>query len=103
MGNAFDSVNYPTTEPEEMVIGDRWLWKRPDLAIDYPSSSYSLSYVADKQGAGSTSFTLNASGSEHSIEVASATTAGYPNNGGYACACLNTGLFSDGSSGYLII
>jgi len=30
-------------------------------------------------------------------------TSNYPNNGGYACACLNTGLFSDGSSGYLII
>lgn len=30
-------------------------------------------------------------------------TGDYPNNDGYACACLNTGVFSDGSSGYLII
>lgn len=30
-------------------------------------------------------------------------TANYPNNDGYACACLNTGYFSDGSSGYLVI
>lgn len=30
-------------------------------------------------------------------------TADYPNNGGYACICLNTGKFADGADGYRII
>lgn len=77
MGNAFDSANYLTSEPEELVIGDRWTWKRPDLAIDYPSSDYTVSYTADKQGAGTTTFSITATGTEHTVEVASATTAGY--------------------------
>lgn len=79
MGNAFDSANYPETEPEELVIGDRWLWKRQDLVVDYPTADYALSYTADKQGAGSTSFSITASetGGIYVVEVASATTAGY--------------------------
>lgn len=79
MGNAFDVENYPDTEPEELVIGDRWLWKRSDLSADYPTASYSLQYVADKQGTGSTSFTLSATETDgvYLIEVASATTATY--------------------------
>lgn len=77
MGNAFDSSNFANTEPAELVIGDRWLWKRPDLAVDYPSSAYSVSYTADKQGSGSTTFSVTATGTEHTVEVASATTAGY--------------------------
>ena len=55
MGNAFDSANYPEGEPEELVVGDRWLWKRTSLSADYPTADYSLSYVADKQASGSTS------------------------------------------------
>lgn len=79
MGNAFDSANYPETEPEELVIGDRWLWKRQDLVVDYPTADYALSYTADKQGAGSPSFSITASetGGIYVVEVASATTAGY--------------------------
>lgn len=79
MGNAFDSTNYPTVEPSELVLGDRWLWKRADLAIDYPTADYSLAYTADKQGSGSTSFSITAteSNGEYLVEVASATTAGY--------------------------
>lgn len=77
MGNAFDSANFPATEPSELIIGDRWLWKRPDLAVEYPSSAYTVSYTADKQGSGSTTFSITASGTEHTVEVASATTAGY--------------------------
>ncbi|MFZ5697759.1 MAG: hypothetical protein ACOY9J_03400 [Pseudomonadota bacterium] len=79
MGNAFDSTNYPTTEPAELVIGDRWAWKRSDLSSDYPLDSYSLSYAISKQGTTSTIVTLTAteSGSDYLIEVASATTATY--------------------------
>lgn len=79
MTNAFDSTNYQTTEPSELVIGDRWLWKRADLGLLYAPSDYALTYVADKQSAGSTTFSITAteSGSEYLIEVASATTAAY--------------------------
>jgi hypothetical protein len=85
MGNGFDSTNYPTTEPSELVIGDRWLWKRADIVSDYPTADYSLTYVADKQGAGSTSFSITATetSSEYLVEVASATTAAYT-SGTYA-------------------
>lgn len=79
MGNAFDVANYPDSEPEELIIGDRWLWKRSDLVSDYPLADYALQYVADKQGAGSTTFTINATetGGIYVVEVASATTAAY--------------------------
>jgi hypothetical protein len=77
--NAFDSSNYTKTEPTELVIGDRWLWKRADLGSIYAPADYSLTYVADKQASSSTTFSITAteSGSEYLIEVASATTAGY--------------------------
>lgn len=79
MGNAFDSANFPAREPAELVIGDRWMWKRTDLGNDYPPASYSLKYSLRAEGAGSTEIeiTANESGSEYVIEVASATTAGY--------------------------
>ena len=77
MANLFDSANYPNVEPETLTVGDRWVWKRDDLASDYPLASYALSYEARLQGAGSTGFTLAAteSGSEYLIEIPSANTA----------------------------
>lgn len=79
MGNAFDSSNYPTSEPEELVLGDRWAWKRTDLSAEYPTDSYTLTYSADKQGSGSTTFSITATetNGEYLVEVASATTAAY--------------------------
>ena len=79
MANAFDSANYPETEPSELVIGDRWMWKRTDLATDYPIASYGLSYTARLEGAGSTTFSITASesGTDYTVEVASSTTATY--------------------------
>jgi len=80
MSNAFDSTNYPITEPDELVVGDRWMWKRTDLGTDYPPASYSLKYSLRKDVATPTpeiEITASGSGSEFLIEVASATTAGY--------------------------
>jgi len=79
MGNAFDSANYPTREPIELVIGDRWAWKRTDLGADYPPASYALSYSMRLEGTGATEIGINASesGSDYLVEVASVTTAGY--------------------------
>ena len=46
MSNAFDSANYPETEPATIIAGDRIAWKRTDLGGDYPPASYALSYKA---------------------------------------------------------
>ena len=77
MADLFDSTNYPTTEPEILVIGDRWLWKRTDIGSDYAPSSYALSYNARLLGTGSTTFLITASesGTDYIVEVGSATTA----------------------------
>jgi hypothetical protein len=77
--NAFDSANYPAREPDAMQVGDRWAWRRADLAATYDPASYTLSYVARMEGSGATSFTVTATGAstEYRVEVASATTAAY--------------------------
>jgi len=77
MADLFDSTNYPTTEPELLVVGDRWVWKRTDIGTDYAPSSYALSYNARLLGTGSTTFSITASesGTEYIIEVASSTTS----------------------------
>ena len=77
MADLFDSPNYPTTEPELLVIGDRWVWKRTDIGTDYAPSSYALSYNARLLGTGSTTFSITASesGTEYIVEVASSTTS----------------------------
>ena len=77
MADLFDSTNYPTTEPEILVIGDRWVWKRTDIGTDYAPSSYALSYNARLLGTGSTTFSITASesGTEYIVEVASSTTS----------------------------
>lgn len=79
MTNAFDSANYPTTEPTQLVAGDRWAWKRTDLNTDYANSAYTLKYALRLQGAGTTEIEIaaSASGSEYIIEVGSSTTAAY--------------------------
>jgi hypothetical protein len=76
MNNLFDSTQYPTTEPETLTIGDRWVWKRTDIGSTYAPSSYALSYRARLLGAGSTnfSFTASESGTDYIVEVSSSTT-----------------------------
>ncbi|MCK7495165.1 MAG: hypothetical protein MZW92_31785 [Comamonadaceae bacterium] len=46
MPSAFDSANYTTREPDQLVAGDRWAWKRSDLAADYPLATHALSTLA---------------------------------------------------------
>ena len=77
MKNLFDSGDYPTTEPEVLTVGDRWVWKRTDLGSTYAPSSYALTYNARLLGTGSTTFSITASesGTDYIIEVASSTTA----------------------------
>lgn len=79
LSNAFDSASYPTREPEILIAGDRWAWKRTDLGSDYPPASYTLKYSARLEGDGATEIeiTASASGTEFLVEVASTNTATY--------------------------
>lgn len=79
MPNLFDSTNYPETEPHELVVGDRWAWKRTDLGADYDPDSYALSYEAVRHGddEATISITAGESGTDYVVEVASATTDDY--------------------------
>ena len=79
MANLFDTTNASTTEPEKIVAGDRLIWKRTDLNVDYDNSAFTLKYSARLEGTGSTEIeiTASASGDDYLVEVASATTANY--------------------------
>ena len=81
MSNAFERENYSTKEPNTLVLGDFWAWKRDDLAQTYPVGLYSLSFEFHKDlgGGGTHKFTLNAveANSTYYIEAASSSTTGY--------------------------
>ena len=81
MANLFDRTNYPKQEPDLLVVGDRWTWRRPDLVADYPTADYALTYEFhdDAGGGGSHKFTITATETttDYIVEIASATTASY--------------------------
>jgi hypothetical protein len=78
MANQFDSTYYPTTEPNELQLGDFWAWKRTDLSNDYPTASYSLSYEFNLiDGATVSNFTLTASESNNEYVIESTNTTSY--------------------------
>ena len=62
MANAFDAANDPEGEPSEVVVGDFIQWKRSDLVTDYPTDSYTATYVARITGGGATEIQLPMSG-----------------------------------------
>jgi hypothetical protein len=78
LSNAFDRANYSTKEPNSLVLGDYWAWRRDDLASDYPVGSYALTYEfhSDVGGGGSKKFTLTATEADDTyyIEAASSST-----------------------------
>ena len=81
MANLFDSANYPSQEPETLVVGDRWVWQRPDLVTDYPTDQYALTYEfhCDSGGGGNHQFTITATETTlaYVVEVASTVTDNY--------------------------
>ncbi len=81
MSNKFDRTNYPTAEPAKLVAGDRFTWRRDDLANDYPIGTFALTYEfhEDSGGGGNKKFTITATeaDSTYYIEVGSSTTASY--------------------------
>ena len=83
MSNLFDRENYPNQEPNELVVGDYWAWKRDDLATDYPTNTYSLTYEfhEDSGGGGNHKFTITAveANDTYYVEVPTTTTDDYSN------------------------
>lgn len=78
MANQFSSTYYPTTEPNELQLGDFWAWKRTDLSTDYPTASYSLSYEFNLiDGATVSNFTLTATESNNDYIIESTNTTSY--------------------------
>lgn len=78
MANQFDSTYYPTTEPNELQLGDFWAWKRTDLSTDYPTASYSLSYEFNLiDGATVSNFTLTATELNNDYIIESTNTTSY--------------------------
>ena len=46
MANLFDPAQSPTTEPQEIVVGDFIQWRKTNLSDDYPNNLYTANYVA---------------------------------------------------------
>jgi hypothetical protein len=68
-------ADIPTLEPSSVNAGDTWRWTR-SLA-DYPASAgWALSYTLINASAKIT-ISASASGDDHAVTVAAATTAGY--------------------------
>ena len=81
MSNAFDRENYSSKEPNSLVLGNYWAWKRDDLAASYPIGTFALTYEfhEDSGGGGNKKFTLTAveANDTYYIESASSSTTGY--------------------------
>lgn len=58
MANLFDAASAREGEPSEVVVGDFIQWKRSDLAVNYPTDSYTATYVARITGGGNTEIQL---------------------------------------------
>lgn len=79
MENKFDTDNYPSREPDELYVGARWAWKRPDITSAYPTATYTLKYRFSRLTSTGTVLSITAAktGSEHVVEVSQTVTGGY--------------------------
>ena len=78
MSNKFDSDNFPTEVPDELQLGDFWSWKKDNLASDYPTADYSLSYEFNLiDGATASNFTLTATESNDEYIISTSDTGSY--------------------------
>lgn len=75
MANLFDPANAPEGEPETIVVGDFIQWKRSDLVEDYPVATHSATLVARITGGGSNEIQINATESNPSYYLFTATSA----------------------------
>lgn len=67
-------VDIPTTEPEKITAGDYIQWSK--TLADYPAPTWVLSYVLINSAAKIT-LTAAASGTDHLVTIAAATSAAY--------------------------
>jgi len=88
MTNAFDIGEAKQGEPTRIVAGDLMIWRRDDLATEYPTDEYSVSYAfqsANNATVAENNFTVT--GSEDSngyyFELAGATTLALTDLGEY--------------------
>jgi hypothetical protein len=78
MANLFDSTNAPEGEPSQLVVGDFIQWKVTDLVNDYPSDSYTLTYIARIIGAkNEISITASDQTTHYLVSISSTTSAAY--------------------------
>ena len=78
MSNKFDSANFPTEVPDELQLGDFWSWKKDNLASDYPTADYTLSYEFNLiDGATASNFTLTATESNDEYIISTSDTGSY--------------------------
>ena len=84
-----------TIEPAALVAGDTWSWQR--TLSDYPAGTWTLTYYLRGVN-GEASFAAAASGGDHLVTVAKATTAAYK-AGDYELV----GIVDNGSSRYTVI
>lgn len=82
MVDLFDAANYPAREPQWLVVGDRWAWKRADLSDTYPPASYTLKYSFRRSNSAE-EVEITSTVADFVVEVPAATTAGYT-SGHYA-------------------
>jgi len=68
------AADIPTLEPTEVRSGDTWTWQRS--LSDYPAGVWTLVYSLVNSN-GKITLTATASGADHLVSVAAATTAGY--------------------------
>lgn len=67
-------MTIPEKVPSELVVGDTWRWTRE--WADYPASTWAVTFYFDSP-LGTFSQLATASGTTHSVTIASATTAGF--------------------------
>jgi len=79
MQNKFDAAGYPTAEPRTAVAGDRWVWRRPDIAAVYDPALYSLEYRFTSQANTATTeiATATESGVDYVVEIEATDTAAF--------------------------
>jgi len=78
LSNKFDSANFPTEVPDELQLGDFWSWKKDNLASDYPTADYTLSYEFNLiDGATASNFTLTATESNDEYIISTSDTGSY--------------------------
>lgn len=70
-------TDMPEGEPDRVVAGDTWTWKRSDLGTAFAPADYTLSYALKLDGAtvAPTVFTATENGLIYEVTVSAATTA----------------------------